>query len=194
VLRAPQFYLLWLMLFLNVTAGILIISNAVPIYSDLTGATAAQAGAIYGFLAVFNGLGRFFWGAVSDRIGRNMAFVLIFGIQAVVFFVMGGLHDFVTLGIAFAIVLLCYGGGFGTMPSFNADYFGTKFLGVNYGMIITAWGFAGIVGPLIAAFVKDKTGSFTQALVPVAIMLLVAAILPFLTKKSVESAALVGAT
>jgi OFA family oxalate/formate antiporter-like MFS transporter len=194
VLRAPQFYLLWLMLFLNVTAGILIISNAVPIYSDLTGATAAQAGAIYGFLAVFNGLGRFFWGAVSDRIGRNMAFVLIFGIQAVVFFVMGGLHDFVTLGIAFAIVLLCYGGGFGTMPSFNADYFGTKFLGVNYGMIITAWGFAGIVGPLIAAFVKDKTGSFTQALVPVAIMLLVAAILPFLTKKPVESAALVGAT
>ncbi len=183
VLRTTQFYLLWLMLFLNVTAGILIISNAVPIYSDLTGATAAQAGVIYGFLAVFNGLGRFFWGAVSDRIGRNMAFALIFGIQVVVFFLMGGLHSFVSVGIAFAIVLLCYGGGFGTMPSFNADYFGTKFLGVNYGMIITAWGFGGIVGPLIAAFVKDRTGSFTHALVPVAIMLLVATILPFITKK-----------
>jgi MFS family permease len=183
VLRTTQFYLLWLMLFLNVTAGILIISNAVPIYSDLTGATAAQAGVIYGFLAVFNGLGRFFWGSISDRIGRNMAFALIFGIQVVVFFVMGGLHSLVSVGIAFAIVLLCYGGGFGTMPSFNADYFGTKFLGVNYGMIITAWGFGGIVGPLIAAFVKDRTGSFTHALVPVAIMLLVATILPFITKK-----------
>jgi len=166
VLRTPQFYLLWVMLFLNVTAGILIISNAVPIYSDLTQATAAQAGTIYGFLAIFNALGRFFWGAISDRIGRNMAFSLIFGIQVVVFLVMGGLHDLLSVGIAFAIVLLCYGGGFGTMPSFNADYFGTKYLGVNYGMIITAWGCGGLFGPLIAAFVKDKTGSFTQALVP----------------------------
>jgi MFS family permease len=194
VLRTPQFYLLWLMLFLNVTAGILIISNAVPIYSDLTGATAAAAGTIYGFLAIFNGLGRFFWGAISDRLGRNMTFVLIFGIQAIVFFVMGGLHDLTSVGIAFAIVLLCYGGGFGTMPSFNADYFGTKYLGVNYGMIITAWGFAGLAGPLIAAFVKDKTGTFTQALVPVAIMLLVAAILPFITKKPEPAGSLVGAT
>ena len=96
-----------------------------------------------------------------------MAFVLIFGIQAVVFFVMGGLHDLVSVGIAFAIMLLCYGGGFGTMPSFNADYFGTKYLGINYGLIITAWGFAGLAGPLMAAFVKDRTGSFTGALVPV---------------------------
>jgi MFS transporter, OFA family, oxalate/formate antiporter len=182
-LRTPQFYLLWLMLFLNVTAGILIISNAVPIYQDLTLATAAVAGSVYGFLAVFNGLGRFFWGAVSDRIGRNWAYVLIFGIQVVVFFILGGLHSFVAVGICFAIVLLCYGGGFGTMPSFNADYFGTRYLGQNYGMILTAWGFAGIVGPIIAAKVKDATGSFTNALVPVAIMLLIAAILPFLTKK-----------
>jgi MFS family permease len=183
VLRTPQFYLLWLMLFLNVTAGILIVSNAVPIFSDLTGATAAVAGQVYGLLAIFNGLGRFFWGAVSDRIGRNLAYVLIFGIQVVVFFIMGGLHDLATVGACFALVLLCYGGGFGTMPSFNADFFGTKYLGVNYGMIITAWGFGGLVGPLVAAKVKDVTGSFTAALPYVAAMLIVAAILPFLTKK-----------
>jgi OFA family oxalate/formate antiporter-like MFS transporter len=183
VLRTPQFYLLWLMLFLNVTAGILIISNAVPIYSDLTGATAAVAGSVYGLLAIFNGLGRFFWGAISDRIGRNMAYVLIFGIQVVVFFLMGSQHSLLTVGIAFAIVLLCYGGGFGVMPSFNADYFGTKYIGINYGMIITAWGFAGLVGPLVAAKVKDLTGSYTLALPYVAGMLIVAAIIPFLTKK-----------
>ncbi|HEV3087670.1 MAG TPA: OFA family MFS transporter [Candidatus Elarobacter sp.] len=191
-LRTPQFYLLWLMLFLNVTAGILIISNAVPIYSDLTGAAAAAAASIYGFLAVFNGLGRFFWGAVSDRIGRNYTYALIFGIQAIVFFILANLHSFVAVGVAFAIVLLCYGGGFGTMPSFNADYFGTKFLGQNYGMILTAWGTAGIVGPIIAAKVKDATGSFTNALVPVAIMLLIATILPFLTKKPVPPVAVPG--
>jgi OFA family oxalate/formate antiporter-like MFS transporter len=162
VLRTPQFYLLWLMLFLNVTAGILVVSNAVPILSDLTGATAAVAGQVYGLLAIFNGLGRFFWGAVSDRIGRNLAYVLIFGLQVIVFFILGKpARVWCGRGACFALVLLCYGGGFGTMPSFNADYFGTKYLGVNYGMIITAWGFGGLVGPLVAAKVKDVTGSFT---------------------------------
>jgi nitrate/nitrite transporter NarK len=98
-------------------------------------------------------------------------------------------HSFAWVAIEFAIVLLCYGGGFGVMPSFNADYFGTKYLGQNYGMILTAWGVAGIVGPLIAATVKDRTGSFTGALVPVAIMLLVAAIIPFFIKRPRQKAA-----
>lgn len=186
VLRMPQLYLLWLILFLNVTAGILIISNAVPIYSELTGATAAVAGATYGIVAVFNGLGRFFWGWVSDNIGRNMAYVTIFAIQVVVFFLMANMHSFAGVGILFAIVLLCYGGGFGVMPSFNADYFGTKYMGQNYGYILTAWGVAGVVGPFIAATVKDRTGSFAGALVPVAIMLIVAAVIPFFIRKPEE--------
>jgi MFS family permease len=112
-----------------------------------------------------------------------MTYVAIFGLQVVVFFVLAGLHSLGAVLVAFAVVLLCYGGGFGVMPSFNADYFGTKYLGINYGMIITAWGFGGLLGPIVAAKVKDATGSFSGALVPVAIMLLVAAILPFLTKK-----------
>jgi MFS family permease len=186
-LGTPQFYLLWLILFLNVTAGILVISNAVPIYSDLTAATAAAAASVYGIVAVFNGLGRFFWGAVSDRIGRNLTYTLMFAIQCVVFFIMANLHSFWGVGIAFAIVLLCYGGGFGVMPSFNADYFGTKFLGQNYGMILTAWGVAGVVGPIIGAYFKDTTGSYSGALVPVAIMLLVAAIIPFFIRKPAEA-------
>jgi MFS family permease len=188
VLRTPQFYLLWVMLFLNVTAGILIVSNAVPIMRELTGVTAAVAVPAYGLVAIFNGLGRLVWGAVSDRVGRNMAYVGIFGLQVIVFFVLAGLHSLGAVLVAFAIVLLCYGGGFGVMPSFNADYFGTKFLGINYGMIITAWGFGGLVGPIIAAKVKDATGSFSGALVPVAVMLLVAAILPFVTKRPAENA------
>ncbi|MBV8245400.1 MAG: MFS transporter, partial [Candidatus Eremiobacteraeota bacterium] len=105
----------------------------------------------------------------------------------------GGLHSLAAVGVCFAIVLLCYGGGFGVMPSFNADYFGTKFLGQNYGMILTAWGVAGIVGPLIAGKVKDLTGSFTGALPPVAIMLLVAAIVPFFIRKPAEQDATAGA-
>lgn len=182
-LRMPQLYGLWLLLFLNVTAGILIISNAVPIFSDLTLTTAAVAAPIYGFLAVFNGIGRFFWGAVSDRLGRNMTYTVMYLIQVVIFFILGGLHSVAAVGFCFAIVLLCYGGGFGVMPSFTADYFGTKNMGQIYGMILTAWGVAGVVGPFIAAYVKDHTGSFTGALVPVAIMLLIAAVIPFVVRK-----------
>jgi len=193
VLATPQFYLLWLMLFLNVVAGILVVSNAVPIIRELVTfgvtdpdqvkALAGAAVGTYAIVAVFNGLGRLFWGAVSDRLGRNVTYALIYLVQVVVFFLLAGLHSIPAVLIAFAIILLCYGGGFGVMPSFNADFFGTKYLSTNYGMIITAWGVAGLVGPTIAGFVKDKTGSYSGALMPMAIMLLVAAILPFVTRK-----------
>jgi len=185
-MRTPQFWSLWAMLFLNVTAGILFISNAVPIMRELTGATPATALAIYGFIALFNGLGRFFWGAVSDRIGRNWAYLLIYGTQVVIFFIVGGIHSLPVVTVLFAIVLLDYGGGFGTMPSFTADYFGTKYMGVNYGWILLAWGVGGIVGPIFVAVVKDRTGSFTGALPIIAIMLLVSMILPIVTHKPTE--------
>lgn len=182
-LRMPQFWALWGMLFLNVTAGILFISNAVPIMRELTGAAPATALAVYGFIALFNGLGRFFWGAVSDRIGRNAAYILIYGLQVVIFFVVGGVHSLGLVATLFAVVLLCYGGGFGTMPSFTADYFGTKYMGVNYGWILLAWGVGGIVGPIFVARVKDATGTFAGALPIIAILLLAAAILPIITRK-----------
>lgn len=182
-LRTPQFYLLWLMLFANVTAGILIISNAVPIFSELTGVAPAVAASIYGGLALFNGIGRFFWGWVSDAVGRNRAYLLIFGVQALVFCGMESLRSPVSVGVAFAVVLLCFGGGFGTMPSFNADYFGTTYLGANFGMILTAWGFAGLVGPFVAGLVKDRTGSFAGALLPVALSLIAATLLPLVAKR-----------
>ena len=181
--RTPQFYALWLMLFLNVTAGILVISNAVPIIRELTAAAPGTAASVYGLLAVFNGLGRFFWGAVSDRIGRNLAYVLIYGIQAVIFFGLGYVHSLPAVATLFAVVLLCYGGGFGTMPSFTADYFGTRFMGLIYGWILLAWGVAGVVGPIFAARVKDLTGSFGRALPYVAAMLLVATVLPLVTRR-----------
>jgi MFS family permease len=182
-MRTPQFWLLWFMLFLNVTAGILFISNAVPIMRELTGAEPALALSVYGFIAVFNGIGRFFWGAMSDRIGRNWAYILIYGSQVLIFFFVGGIDSFPLVATLFAIVLLDYGGGFGTMPSFTADFFGTKYMGANYGWILMAWGMGGIVGPIFVALVKDATGSFAGALPYIAFMLLVAAILPVLARK-----------
>lgn len=182
-MRTWQFYVLWLMLFLNVTAGILFISNAVPIMRELTQITPGRAVSIYGFLALFNGLGRFFWGAVSDRIGRRLAYVLIYGTQVAIFFAVGHLHAVYAVATLFAIVLLDYGGGFGTMPSFTADYFGTRFMGLIYGWILLAWGVGGVVGPIFAARVKDLTGSFAGALPVIAIILVVATLLPIIIRK-----------
>ena len=193
VLRMPQLYLLWLMLFLNVVAGILIVSNAVPIIRELISSGVTDPAVIktltgtaisaYAFVAIFNALGRFFWGAVSDRVGRNMTLVFIYAAQVAIFFALPQFHSVALVLFAFAVILACYGGGFGTMPAFNADYFGTKYLGQNYGFIITAWGFGGLVGPTIAGVVKDRTGSYSGALMPMAIMLLCAIVLPFITRK-----------
>jgi MFS family permease len=184
-MRTWQFYVLWLMLFLNVTAGILFISNAVPIMGELTGITPGRALAIYGFLALFNGLGRFFWGAISDRIGRRLAYILIYGTQIAIFFTVGHLHAVYGVATLFGIVLLNYGGGFGTMPSFTADYYGTRFMGVIYGWILLAWGVGGVVGPIFAARVKDISGSFAGALPVIAIILTVAMVLPIVIRKPV---------
>jgi MFS transporter, OFA family, oxalate/formate antiporter len=169
-----------------VTAGILFISNAVPIMRELTGAAPATALTVYGLIALFNGLGRFFWGSVSDRIGRNLAYLLIYGTQVAIFFAVGRIHSLPVVAFLFALVLLDYGGGFGTMPSFTADYFGTKYMGVNYGWILLAWGVGGIVGSLFVAIVKDRTGSFSGALPVIAIMLLAAMVLPLVVRRPGE--------
>jgi MFS family permease len=181
--RTPQFWAAFAMLFLNVTAGILFISNAVPIMRELTGAVPAVAAAVYGTIALANAVGRFLWGAVSDRIGRNMAYLLIYGTQVGVFFAVGGVHALWLVAALFALVLLGYGGGFGTMPSFTADYFGTKYMGANYGWILLAWGVGGIVGPVFVSVVKDRTGSFSGALPVIAVILIGAMLLPLVTRR-----------
>src|SRR6185295_16013241 len=106
-----------------------------------------------------------------------------FAIQAVVFFVIGNLSHAVPVAIAVAVVLLCFGGGFATMPSYSAEYFGTRHMGANYGALLTAWGCAGIAGSLFASQIKDLTGSFAGVFGPMSALLLLAMILPVVTRK-----------
>ncbi len=179
----PQFYLLWSQLFINVIGGITIISNAVFILTDLTRVSAAAIAPLFGLVSIFNALGRLFWGAVSDRIGCNKTFAAMFAIQAVTLFLLSDVHDLTLALLATSVVLFCCGGGFGTMPSFNAGCFGTKYMGLNYALILTAWGCAALVGPILVARAKDVTGSFAGMLPLIALLLLGAVILPFLTKK-----------
>jgi MFS family permease len=182
MVRTPQFWAAFAMLFLNVAAGILFISNAVPIMRELTGVAAATAAAVYGTIALANAAGRFLWGAVSDRIGRRAAFAALYLLQVAVFLAVGRFHSLWMVAPLFALVLLCYGGGFGVMPSLVADWFGTRHLGVNYGWVLLAWSLAGVAGPWFAALVKDRTGSYAGALPWTAGLLAVATVIPLIAR------------
>jgi MFS transporter, OFA family, oxalate/formate antiporter len=183
VIAMPQFYLLWLQLFVNVIAGITIISNAVFILADLTHLSAAAIAPLFGLASIFNALGRCLWGAISDRIGCKHTFAALFAVQAVTVLLLAHAHALLPALGAVSVILMCCGGGFGTMPSFNAHCFGTKFMGLNYGLILSAWGFAGLIGPIFIARAKDLTGSFSGMLPIIAVVLSVAVILPYLTKR-----------
>ncbi|HYX52960.1 MAG TPA: OFA family MFS transporter [Candidatus Limnocylindrales bacterium] len=180
-----QFYLLFAMLFLNTSAGIMIISQASPMAQsrEFVGMTALQAANMVGLISIFNALGRVFWAWVSDMFGRARVYLLLFAIQAVVFFVLPQLHSISTFSIAFAIIGLCYGGGFGTMPSFTADFFGAKYMGGIYGWILLAWGAAAIPSPIMIARIHQSTGAFSTAVYIVAAVLAVSIVLPLIARR-----------
>ncbi len=180
------FYLLWAMLFFNITAGIAIISQASPMAQELMGAgmsavdKAKQAGVILSIFALVNGLGRLLWASLSDKIGRRTVFMLLFSTQAMAFFLLSGLNNLVLFTVLVSYIYACYGGGFATMPAYAADIFGTKYVGRIYGWIITAWSAAGIVGPMLFAKLREVTGNYSSALLYTAIVLAVVLILPML--------------
>ena len=113
-MRTSQFWLLWLMLFLNVSAGIMIISQASPMAQQMAGMTPLAAAGMVGLISIFNGAGRVFWAWLSDHIGRSRVYVLLYAVQAVILFALPSLTNVTAFSLAFAIIGLCYGGGFGT--------------------------------------------------------------------------------
>jgi OFA family oxalate/formate antiporter-like MFS transporter len=177
-----QFWLLWFMLFLNVSAGIMIISQASPMAQQLAGLTPIQAAGMVGLISIFNGVGRVFWAWVSDFIGRSRVFLILYAVQAVIFFMLPRTHNVTMLTIEFAIIGLCYGGGFGVMPSFTADFFGSKYMGGIYGWILLAWGAGAAPSPILIARVRQQTGSYTQAIYVIAIVMLVSIVLPLIAR------------
>lgn len=185
-LRRPEWYRLTGILALNVTAGIALISQAGPAAEDITGVTAATASSIVGILAIFNGAGRVFWGWTSDTLGRMRTFMVIFGLQVACFVLLpfsSPVALFVVLG---AIVYLCYGGGFGTMPATAADFFGPLHVGAVYGAMIVGWSIGGVVGPLATAAIADATDGYTVPFLLIAGLVLVSILLPTTTRKPAE--------
>ena len=177
-----QWYGLWALLFLNTSAGISIISQAAPMAQEITHVSAAVAAGMVGIISIANGTGRFLWAWFSDLIGRRWVFLIMFLVQGLVFWRMPHVTSFSGFTALAFVILLCYGGGFGTMPAFAADYFGAENVGSIYGLMLTAWGFAGVLGPMLIARIRQNTGHYSEALNIIAIILLASTVIPLIIR------------
>jgi OFA family oxalate/formate antiporter-like MFS transporter len=177
-----QWYALWLTLFLNTTAGIAIISQASPMAQEISGVSAAAAAGMVGVISIANGSGRFLWAWFSDAVGRRTVFLMMFLLQAVAFLLLSQVHHFGVLSLLAFVILLCYGGGFGTMPAFASDYFGAAQIGSIYGLMLTAWGFAAVLGPSLVAGIRQATGHYQGAMRWLALATLVSTVVPLLLR------------
>ncbi len=162
-----RFALMWLVFFCNIAAGIAIIGFQSPLLQDLwhqqdaalsPAALAALGATLIAVSSLFNGLGRLFWGALSDRLGQLRTFRVMLGTQVLAFAALIVVRDPWLFGALVCYVLLCYGGGFGVMPSFVLNTFGAARMPMLYGAILTAWSAAGVVGPQAIAQLKDRFG------------------------------------
>jgi OFA family oxalate/formate antiporter-like MFS transporter len=186
-LKTWQWWALWLLLFLNTSAGISIISQEAPMFQDLAKVTAIVAAGMVGVVSIGNALGRVFWAWASDALGRRMTFAVMFILQIALFWFLPTLHGVTSVTVVAFIILMCYGGGFGTMPAFAADYFGSTNVGSIYGLMLTAWGFASAFGPLLIAQMRQSSGAYASGLHAIAAVMAVSVLLPLLVRPPAQS-------
>jgi MFS transporter, OFA family, oxalate/formate antiporter len=158
--RTKQFWMLWSMHLINVTAGLMMISVASPMAQEITGLSVAAAATMVGLMGLFNGGGRLVWAAASDYIGRRNVFVIFFLIQLVAFVTLPFTTNAIIFQLFIFLVVSCYGGGFSNLPAFASDLFGTKQLGVIHGYLLTTWSLGGVFGPIIVSSIKEATNSY----------------------------------
>ena len=181
-LHTKQWYLLTGILTMSVTAGISLIAVAAGTASDVAGYSAAAAAALVGVLAIFNGAGRIFWGWLSDLVGKMPAFLGILGIQAVCLLLIPHASNKALFAILAALIYLCYGGAFGTMPSTAGRFFGVRNVGAIYGLMLIGWSIGGVVGPLLIASLIGSDKAYTLGFTVIGVITVVAMILPLVTK------------
>ena len=181
-LKTWQWWALWLLLFLNTSAGISIISQEAPMFQEFAKITPIVAAGMVGVVSIGNALGRVFWAWVSDTLGRRVTFAVMFVFQIGLFWLLPSLHTVGSVTVVGFIILMCYGGGFGTMPAFAADYFGPANVGSIYGLMLTAWGFASAFGPLLIAHMRQASGAYAGGLHEIAVVMAASAVLPLLVR------------
>ncbi|WP_414649053.1 OFA family MFS transporter [Dyella sp.] len=215
--KTPQFWLIWVVLCMNVTAGIGVLSMASPMFQDVFGgkllgldtsvtlsaaqkaAIAASAAGLVGLISLFNSLGRIFWASTSDFIGRKTTYFIFFALGIVLYCSLPSLGHMGLAGafvITVCVILSMYGGGFATVPAYLSDIFGTQMVGAIHGRLLTAWSVAGIVGPFLIAAVREaqlnagvaKNLVYDRTLYILAVLLLVGMVCNLLIKPVKETA------
>ena len=159
-LKTPQFWLIWIVLCMNVTAGIGVLGQASAMSQEMFPGrvTAAAAGGFVGLLSIFNMAGRFFWASTSDFIGRKNTYFVFFALGFVLYALVpyfGGHGNLPLFILCFLIIISMYGGGFATVPAYLKDMFGTRYVGAIHGWLITAWSAAGVLGPVLVNYIRQ---------------------------------------
>jgi MFS family permease len=158
--RTPQFWLLWIVLCMNVTAGIGVLSQASAMSQEMFPAriTAAAAAGFVGLLSLANMGGRFLWSSLSDVIGRKSTYFIFFTLGAILYAIVpisGRMGSVALFVLGYAIILSMYGGGFATIPAYLRDLFGTMQVGAIHGRLLTAWSTAGVLGPVLVNYIRE---------------------------------------
>jgi len=159
-LKTPQFYLLWGVLCLNVTAGIGVLGQASAMSQEMFPGqiSAAAAAGFVGLLSLFNMVGRFFWASTSDHIGRRNTYMIFFALGMVLYAIVpwtGNIGSVALFVACYAVILSMYGGGFATIPAYLKDVFGTRYVGAIHGRLLTAWSAAGVFGPVLVNYIRQ---------------------------------------
>ena len=163
-MKTWQFYAIWWLFFTNITCGIALLSVASPMAQDVVGMSPMAAASMVGFIGLMNGAGRIAWATISDYIGRSATYVLFFIIEILAFWQLAGVTGAFSFQVLVLLIISCYGGGFSCMPAYLSDLFGTKYLSAIHGRILTAWGAAGVAGPLVLSIIKENTNSYAVTL------------------------------
>lgn len=191
MVKTKKFWLLWIMFNFGATGGLMVIGH-LPVYAGERGISTTSAALILGVLAAFNGVGRILWGIISDRFGRVKSLTLIFTLLTLVMVLLPGSRSYTALLLAAIYTGLSFGGIISVFPAITAEYYGYRNQGINYGLMFTAYGIAGITGPILGALTFDLLADYTPAFLGAALLSAVAAVMAWRTARTNNSFGKVG--
>lgn len=190
-MKTWQFGALWWVFFINITCGIGLLSLASPMAQEAIGMTPTAAASLVGIIGIFNGGGRIAWSTISDYLGRAQTYILFFIIEIVAFYLLAQTNSVLTFQILILLIITCYGGGFSCMPAYLADLYGIRQLSTIHGRILTAWGLAGIVGPMLVSYFHETGYGYSTALecfaVPFVLNTIIAIVLKLYGKRELHN-------
>ncbi|VHL99860.1 L-lactate MFS transporter [Streptococcus pyogenes] len=163
-LKTKSFYCLWVILFINITCGLGLISVVAPMAQELTGMSPEMSAIVVGAMGIFNGFGRLVWASLSDYIGRRVTVILLFLVSIIMTISLIFAHSSLIFMISIATLMTCYGAGFSLIPPYLSDLFGAKELATLHGYILTAWAIAALTGPMLLSITIEWTHNYLLTL------------------------------